>query len=204
MAGNGKMFSCKRMKVEEEKILAVAYRLFRQKGVRSTSLQHIARACGTSVWDINRVFQSKKDMVLAAVRHRFTQKSAYLLINPSLSPSAVAELHNFFQFIEDHIADLGPDIWEELRRYHPVSLDQLQELVDHQLIPYLQRNVERGLQEGFYRNDLDYELYVPTYFYILRTVLESNRQDWTDTKRTIRHIHDLFFHGTLNVKGMRI
>jgi hypothetical protein len=64
--------------------------------------------------------------------------------------------------------------------------------------------MERGLNEGFYREDLDFELYVPTYFYILRLVLESNRHDWSEIKQLIGQINDIFLHGALNAKGMRV
>ena len=45
--------------------------------------------------------------------------------------------------------------------------------------------MQRGLSEGFYRTEVDTEFYAVTYFYILRTVLESER-DWTQTKKAIK------------------
>jgi TetR/AcrR family transcriptional regulator, cholesterol catabolism regulator len=191
------------MKAGEEKIMEVAYRLFKQRGVRSTNLHHVAKGCNISLWDVNLIFKSKKDLVLAVVRHTANKKTAYLLINSSLCPSAVTELNNFFKFVDDTITDLGAEILTEIRRYNPLALDQLRDLVDHKLIPCLQRNVDRGLTEGFFRNELDSGLYASAYFYILRTLLESER-DWVETKKAIAHINDIFLHGVLSVKGMRI
>ena len=191
------------MKAGEEKIMEVAYRLFKQRGVRSTNLQHVARGCNSSLWDINLIFKSKKDLVLAVVRHTLNKKTAYLLINSSLSASAVTELNNFFKFVDDTLADLGAEILTEIRRYNPLALDQLRDLVDHKLIPCLQRNMERGHTEGFFRNEVDSGQYASAYFYILRTVLESER-DWIETRKAITHINDIFLHGVLNTKGMRI
>jgi TetR/AcrR family transcriptional regulator, cholesterol catabolism regulator len=191
------------MKAGEEKIMEVAYRLFKQRGIRSTSLQHVARGCNSSLWDINFIVKSKKDLVLAVIRHNVNKKAAYLIINSALCPSAVTELKNFFKFVDDTIADLGAEILAELRRYNPLALDLLKDLVDHQLTPCLQRSIARGLTEGFFRSELDSERYASAYFYILRTVLESER-DWTETTKAITHINDIFLHGVLNTKGMRI
>jgi TetR/AcrR family transcriptional regulator, cholesterol catabolism regulator len=191
------------MKADEEKIMEVAYRLFKQRGIRSTNLQHVARGCNSSLWDINLIVKSRKDLVLAVVKHTLNKKTTYLVINSALCPSAVTELNNFFKFVDDTIADLGPEILTELRRYNPLALDQIRDLVDHKLIPCLQRNIDRGLTEGFFRNELDSGLYASAYFYILRTVLESER-DWFETKKAIAHINDIFLHGVLNIKGMRI
>lgn len=191
------------MRIGEEKVAEVAYRLFKQRGVRSTNLQHIAKACGTSLFDLNSVYKSKKELVLAVVRYTLSKKASYLLINSSLSPSAVSELNNFFKVIGESIADLGADIFNELRRYNPEALDQLRELVDQNLVPSLQRNIERGLHEGFYRDSLDSAQYASTYFHILRTTLESER-NWEETKKAVAQINDIFLHGVLNIKGMRI
>ncbi|MEX1241556.1 MAG: hypothetical protein WEB30_17675 [Cyclobacteriaceae bacterium] len=131
------------------------------------------------------------------------KKTAFLLINSSLSPSAVSELNNFFKFVGESMAELDADIMTELRHYDPEALDELREMIDQRLTPYLRKNIERGLNEGFYRNNLDSEQYASTYLYVLGTVLEGGR-DWNETKRTITHINDIFMHGVLNAKGMRI
>jgi AcrR family transcriptional regulator len=191
------------MKVSEEKIIETAYTLFTQRGIRSTSMQHVARACGASLWDVKLKFRAKKDLVLAVIRHAVGKKASHLLINSSLSPSAVAELNTFFKIIEDTISTLGADIFAEIRRYHPLALNQLSDVVDDTLIPYLQKNMQRGLAEGFFRAELEPALYASTYLYILRTVLESER-DWAQTRRAVTHINDIFLHGVLNVKGMRV
>ena len=93
------LFILKSMKAGEEKIMEVAYRLFKQRGVRSTNLQHVARGCNSSLWDINLIVKSKKDLVLAVVRHTVNKKTGYLLINAALCPSAVTELNSFFKFL---------------------------------------------------------------------------------------------------------
>jgi TetR/AcrR family transcriptional regulator, cholesterol catabolism regulator len=191
------------MKVGEEKIIETAYTLFKQRGIRSTRMQHVAQACGTSLWDVSVIFKSKKDLVLAVIRQIVRKKTAYLLISSSLSPSAVTELSTFFRFVDETLSAFGAEIFGELKRYHPLALDQLKDVVDEQLIPCLIRNMQRGLMEGFYRTELDSELYASTYFYILRSVLESER-DWSQTKEAITHINDLFLHGVLNAKGMRV
>lgn len=191
------------MKVGEEKIIEAAYKLFRKRGIRSTSMQHVARVCGTCLWNVNLIFKTKKDLVLAVIRYTLLKKTGYLLINTSLAPSAVTELNTFFKFVEETIGGLGADIFMELKRYHPLALDQLRDVVDDTLIPCLQKNVQRGLSEGFYRENVDFELYATIYFDILRAVLEGE-SDWTQTKKSITQINDIFLHGVLNVKGMRI
>lgn len=191
------------MMVSEEKMIEAAHRLFKQRGVRSTKMQDVARACRAGLPEVTLTFKSKKDLVLAVFRHTVSKKTAYLSIVSSLSPSAVSELNTFFKFVNETVDSLGEDFFMELKRYQPLAFDQLKLLVDETLIPCLQKNMQRGLMEGFYRPELDAELYATTYFYVLRSVLESER-DWVQTNKAINLLNDVFLHGVLNVKGMRV
>ena len=192
------------MKVNEEKIIEVAHRLFKQYGVRETNLQQVAQLSCLNLRDIKIILKSKKDLMFAVIKQTLNREIIYLLINSSLSSSAVTELDNFFRFTEDTITDFGPEILTELRRFHPLALNQIREIIDNKLIPYLQRIIVRGLSEGFYRDDFDQDLYIPSYIYVLFSVLENKSYDWAQTKRMINHINDIFLHGVLNAKGMRI
>ena len=191
------------MMVSEEKMIEAAHRLFKQRGVRSTRMQDVARACHASLGEITLLFKSKKDLVMAVFRHVVSKKAAHLSIVSSLSPSAVSELNTFFKFVNEAIDALGAELFTEIKRYQPLAFDQLKHLVDETLIPCLQKNMQRGLMEGFYRAELDSELYAATYFYVLRTVLESER-DWIQTNKAVNLLNDVFLHGALNIKGMRV
>jgi AcrR family transcriptional regulator len=192
------------MKVPEEKILEVAYALFKEKGVRAVRMQDVAKNCGITLWDINTKFKSKKELILNVIRYILTKKSTYLVVNSSVSPSAVTELSNFFKFISENLDELGSNIFLEFGRHDPLALDQLKELVELTLMPYMHKVIERGITEGFCRSDLDLDRYAPIYFYILRSIIESHSDNWIEAKHMVNHINDIFLHGALNAKGMRL
>lgn len=192
------------MRISEEKILDVALKLFKEKSVGAVRMQDIARACGVSLWDVNEKFKSKKDLILALIRCILRKKSTFLLVSSSISPSPVTELNNFLKFMHENIVELGPSIFIQLGRYHPVALDQLKEVVELTLMPYMQTVIERGIDEGFCRHELDREMYVASYFDTIRKAIEKNASNWTETQRLVVHINDIYFHGALNVKGMRV
>lgn len=191
------------MKEKEEKILDVAFGLFKQHGVQATTLKQVCAACNISVRELNVRYKSKKELTFAVVKCQLNKRVDNLLIRNTLTASAVKELAIFFRSVHETIADLGAEILEEIKRHHPVALDQLRQLVQYRLIPTLQRNMRRGLTEGFYRENIDPYQYAFTYFFLLRKVLEAE-SDWANTTRMISHLNDVFFHSALNTKGMRV
>lgn len=192
------------MRVSDGHVVNVALDLFRKKSVRGVRMQEIARQCGVSLYDLNCVFTSKKELVLAVIKSALQKRSTFLHVNSSLSPSSVTELNSFFKFITETLNELGAGIFSELARYHPIALDQLKEIVDLSLVPYLTKILDRGLEDGFCRTDLDRTLYATSYFSLLRSIIEKNRDNWTETKIQVNQLNDIFFHGALSAKGLRM
>ena len=188
----------------EDTILDAAYKLFRQRGVRDTNMQHIAKSCATTVWKISSTYRSKKYLVLALFKYLLQKNTGYLTVNPSISQTAVAELENFFRMIEGIVDDFGAEILAELRRYQSETFEQLSDIVEHTLMPYVQKNIVRGASEGYYRDDIHQDIFVATYFKQLRSILESENLNWEETKTTLKQFHGILFRGVLSLKGIRM
>lgn len=186
-------------------ILEAAFDVFRQRGIRSSRLYDIAQACGTPVQAIHAVFRTKKDLVHAALIRVLEKNSVYLQVNPVLSPSAVVELSNFFNNTGRILnEDLKPNILFEVKKYHPMVWVEIQTHVEHVLIPYVQRNLTRGVSEGCYRNDFDHKLYAPMYFNTLCGLVTDRHLSLANTLRLIAQLNKVFLHGILTPKGMRL
>lgn len=192
------------MKPREDIILDAAYKLFRQHGVRATNMQQIARSCGTTSWQITAIYRSRKEIVLALFKYLLQRSSGYLSVNPAISPTAVTELENFFKMIEGIVHDFGAGMLGELRRYQPQTFEQLSDVVEHNLMPYIQKNLVRGASEGLYREGISQEVFVATYFKLLRSILESENLNWEQTLITLAQFHGIILRGVLSPKGMRM
>jgi AcrR family transcriptional regulator len=184
------------VRLSEDVILDAAYKLFRERGVRDTNMQHIAKSCGTTVWKISSTYPSKKHLVLALFKYLLEKNGGHLNANPAISP-AVAELENFFRMIEGIVDDFGAEMLAELRRYQAETFEQLSDIVEHNLMPYIQKNIIRGASEGYYRDDIHQDIFVSTYFNQLRSILESENLNWEETKTTLQQFHGILLRGVL-------
>ena len=183
-------------------ILDAAYKLFRHHGVRDTNMQNIAKSCGTTAWNISSTYPSKKHLVLALFKYLLQKNSGYLTINTASSPTVAAELESFFRMIEGIVDDFGVEILAELRRYQLETFEQLSDIVEHTLMPYIQKNIVRGVSEGYYRDDIDKDIFAATYFKQLRSILEAENLNWEETKTTLKQFHGILLRGVLSLKGI--
>ncbi|WP_414693431.1 helix-turn-helix domain-containing protein [Ohtaekwangia sp.] len=71
------------MKARGDIILDAAYKLFRQRGVRATNMQQIARSCDITAWQITSIYRSRKEIILALFKYLLQRNTGHLSVNPS-------------------------------------------------------------------------------------------------------------------------
>ncbi len=192
------------MKISEHSILEAALPVFKARGIRAAHVSDIAQACGIRLKELKSQFHSKKSLVSAFVDYLLIRHTAYLQVNPLLSPTAITELQNFFQFVERLASDLTPTILLELRKYSNSSWSRLNEYKDRTLAPYLQQNLKRGISEGFYRDDIESELFVVLYFNLLYVIVTELNNPFGEGRKLLPHFHKIFLRGLLSTRGVRM
>lgn len=192
------------MKSESIQVVEAAFQLFKTRGLRSCSLPEVARSTGTSTRHLQELFTTKDQLVAVVVEHALEKYSGFLQVNPVLSPTAVAELHNFFKFMEKLLNEMSPQFMFEVRKYYPTAWTKIEIFINTRLIPYLQRNLARGQAEDCYRLDVHQDVYVRLYFSMLLHLADGHIYPGHTRSPLIDGLHNIFQHGILNVKGMRL
>ena len=192
------------MKVREQTILETVLPIFIKQGIRATTLTEVARANGMPVQELRTHFRSKKGLVFAFVEYLLARHTSYLQINPALSPTAIIELQNFFLFIEKLASEFTPTMLFELKRYDRTSWEKLVEFRKHSLVPYLQKNLKRGINEGNYRHDIDLNLYAALYFNLLYAVITEHNGQVDDSQRMLPEFNNVFLRGMLSTQACRM
>jgi TetR/AcrR family transcriptional regulator, cholesterol catabolism regulator len=192
------------MKAREQAMLEAALPVFKSRGIRGTHLSEVAQAGGIRLQELKTQFSTKKILVQAFVEYLLVRHTAYLHVNPVLSPSAITELHNFFQFIESLTTELTPTILHELEKYSTTGWSKLTEFKDQVLVPYLQQNLKRGVKEGFYRCDVDLDLYVTIYFNLLYVIVTELNSQNGDSRELLPQFHKILLRGLLSARGVRM
>lgn len=70
-------------------------------------------------------------------------------------------------------------------------------------MPFIQACLQRGIEEGVFRPDIDKASMVWLYCWQLQNALEGE-SFLPDVKKVIIDINDLFLHGVLNAKGFKL
>jgi len=144
----------------KERILSEADRLFCQFGIKSVTMEDLAKALGISKKTIYQYFENKDDLVM---------QWAVLSMNgleyqwADCASNAKNAIHEVFIFLNKHIdamIKMNPLIIHDLIKYHPVCVGFLREHRTNTERERFQALIARGIDEGLFRKDLDWEVLI--------------------------------------------
>ena len=189
-----------------QKILEIADSLFHKYGIRSISMDEIARELSISKKTIYQYFKDKDDIVYqVTVRNIKLDKEEFEEVFQS-SKDAIDELLKISQCIRVKLKEINPSLLFDINKYHPRSWELWIEYKNHFMKNHIFRSIERGIKEGFFRNDLNAEVLAK--LRIEQVEMSFDERVFPRTEFNFLEVQmalfDHFVHGLLTVKGQEI
>jgi TetR/AcrR family transcriptional regulator, cholesterol catabolism regulator len=142
----------------KEKILNGAVELFMKYGVRSISMDDIARHLSVSKKTLYQHYEDKDELVtLASTRHIEESKRQYEALTES-AKNAIDELAKISVCLRKDMTDMNPSLLFDLQKYHPKAWSAWLEHKNKYIRDSVVRNIKQGIEEGYYRDDVDPEV----------------------------------------------
>ncbi len=174
-----------------------------QNGLHSVSMDDIASYSGISKKTLYGNFQSKEILVEKIVQKLILRTGKYIRLCTDISPNAVKEIENFSEHIQDVLEILTPKFIRDLKKYYPEAYAQLITFRDNSILPFLERCINRGIAEEIFRSAINKRNTGWLYCWQIQNVLEGDTAQ-ADVNKIIENVNDLFLHGILNSKGLKL
>ncbi len=142
----------------KEHILTETDALFCKYGIKSVTMDDIARHLGISKKTIYHHFEDKNQLVYTLIDNRTQAQSCEM---DDLSLKAENAIHEFIlavTHIQGTLSNLNPNMFYDLQKYHPEAWQLFKEFKEKRLYTTIRANIERGIREGLYRTDLNIDL----------------------------------------------
>ena len=142
-------------------------------------------------------------MVKTIVQKLISKTSKYIRLCPDISPNAIKEIENFSEHILAVLEILTPKFIRDLKKYYPEAYTQLIVFRDNSIIPYIERCLNRGITEEIFRPEINKRNTGWLYCWQIQNALEGDTSH-ADVNKIIENANDLFLHGILNSKGLKL
>ncbi|MGK7390413.1 MAG: TetR/AcrR family transcriptional regulator [Candidatus Cyclobacteriaceae bacterium M2_1C_046] len=189
-----------------KKILVAAGDLFMKYGVRSISMDDIARNLSMSKKTLYQYFQDKDELVLLATRGHMEMEMAEYNEVENNSINAIDELVGVNKCMRKDFKNINPSLLFDLQKYHPAAWQEWLDFKNVYIRNHVARNLKRGIQEGFFREELDPESIATLRVEMVQMAFDESvfSRERLSLKELQMMFFDLFVQGILTEKGKNL
>jgi AcrR family transcriptional regulator len=190
---------------QKEKILTVAKALFLQYGIKSVSMDDIARELGISKKTLYTVVGSKDILVKEVVKDHVKEESQIIHKIEIESKNALEIIFKITDHVNTFMRGMKPSITYDLKKYHRESWRIIEEEHHTFIEKTIKLNIERGIKEGLYRENID--PFVISKLYIANMELLTNEEIFSLKEHSMIALYAqkilYHLHGIVNNKGLK-
>jgi AcrR family transcriptional regulator len=143
---------------QTERIIKGAEDLFLTSGIRSITMDDIARYLGMSKKTIYQFFKDKNELVSALTRKKLQEDEDQINDIVANSNNVIEEMMNMNKCSEDIFSRINPVVIHDLQRYHPEAWNDFQKFKAEFLTQKMEELLTKGMGQGYIRTDIDVKI----------------------------------------------
>jgi TetR/AcrR family transcriptional regulator, cholesterol catabolism regulator len=190
----------------KEKILKGAEELFVKYGVRSISMDDIARHLSVSKKTLYQHFADKEDIVTMTCRQHLDRNCTEFDAIRDNAKNAIEELANLSGCLKRNMEHMNPSLLFDLQKYHPkawtVWLDHKNKFIRESVV----RNLKQGMQEGYFRPEINPEIIAAMRLELVQLAFDESvfPRERFRLAEVQMSIFDHFVYGLVTEKGRKL
>ncbi len=141
-----------------ERIIQGGEELFLQVGIKSVTMDDIAKYLGMSKKTIYHFFSDKNELVMALVKKKLNEDECQIKSIIESSANVIDEMINMMKCSEEIFSRINPIVIHDMQKYHPEAWSEFQKFKSDVLVKTLEQLLTKGIQQGFIRPDVDVKI----------------------------------------------
>ena len=147
----------------DNRILIKAENLFLRYGIKSVSMDDIARELGISKKTLYQSVENKKDLLMQVMQaHIATELEAMTTIQ-AVAIDAIDEMLRVTQYVLPTLRQISPTVIYDLQKYYQEIWQMMESNHNEHIFNTIKANLERGMKEGVYREDINADIVAKLY-----------------------------------------
>lgn len=186
-------------------ILERAGLVFMKLGIKSVTMDDIAKELGISKKTLYNHFNDKNQLVEFIIRGKINEDIAVFQKASYESVNAIDELYMHSRYVLETFKAVNPTVFFDLRKNHSaawkLTVDHKWDFVYSQFI----KNINRGIDEGIYRNDIHKEIYAKLFVSQIEMITEGDVFPWPEFRYETVFLESFRLHirGIANERGLK-
>jgi len=191
-------------KRKEMELLGGVAQLFMRLGIKSLTMDEIARQLGISKKTLYKYATDKKQLVTKAMQIVIEQEECVLLEMESTEGNAIDKSLATNKMVSEKLQSIQPAVIFDMQKYYPEAWAIME---DHKCVfihNQVKENLIEGINEGLYRDNLNPDLVARIYVTLIDSIFDSSLYRDSNNSFLEMHTEVVRYHlrGITNAKGV--
>ncbi len=188
-----------------ERLLEEAGKVFMTYGIKSVTMDDMATRLCVSKKTLYQYVKDKNDLVEQVLRQVSEQRRCTICKVVGGDRNAIDEFHELTTRVAANVKGVHPSIHFDLEKYHPEAFRQWREGQRKEAYETMVYNLETGIREGLYREDLNIPMIATVYIARFDMVLDGELfpPERFDRNELLWQIFLYHIRGIASAKGLK-
>lgn len=168
------------MDEKTKEILEKAAVVFMRYGVKSITMDDIARELGISKKTLYIHVKDKNDLVYKIIESKVHLDECACSIARESSDNAIEEFFSMRHFVLENIKVINPSLFMDLHKYHSDAWNLITQHKHEFVTSSIKENIKRGISEGLYREDIQIDIVARLILSSADLILEGKTFPWPE------------------------
>ncbi len=189
-----------------DKILNGAVELFMKYGLRSISMDDIARHLTVSKKTLYQHFADKEDLITLVLESHIEESQKQYEGITRNSTNAIEELAQISQCLRKDMAETNPSVLFDLQKFHPKAWEVWINHKNKYIRESVVRNIKQGIEEGYFRSEVNAEVLAAIRIELISMGFDQTifPQSTFNLAEVQSQIFDHFVYGLCTDKGKKL
>ncbi|MFD2036210.1 TetR/AcrR family transcriptional regulator [Belliella marina] len=141
-----------------EKIIVTAVEQFMQFGIRSVTMDDIARLTGVSKKTVYQEFSDKNQLVLETFQKELDEAGCKISELPDINGGVIDHLIGLSCYLKKRFSEMNPFVLNEIQRYYPQCWQIFEDFKKKHIHQEIIGVLEKGVEQGYFRPEINTEI----------------------------------------------
>jgi AcrR family transcriptional regulator len=165
------------MERKQREIIEKSADIFLKHGIKSVTMDDLAKGLGVSKKTIYKYFDDKDDLITKILVAKTTKDRLVCESSRIQSQNAIDALFKISEFVSNMLSNVHSSVFFDLQKYHRDAWNVMEEHKHFFVKSQIKENVERGQKEGLYIKSLNPDIVASIYVATMDSLFDGRTFD---------------------------
>jgi len=192
------------MDEKTKELLDKAAAVFLRFGIKSVTMDDMARELGISKKTLYVHFKDKNELVSQILAEKIDEDQNICCMVQKEASNAIEEMFGIISFVIENVGKINPSVFLDLQKYHAEAWELITKHKNTFIHQTIVQNIERGKLEGIYREELNSDIIARIFIGMTDLLFDGKTFPWPEYTLTklYQEITSFQIYGMANINGI--